>query len=194
MADIQALDPTAKWAHQSHRLQVFKVSECSPTPGNNMQASEGIMTSNCCVHHLDLWGEPDSWILAVQCSSCWLPWIDTKLGALKAPLISFLFKHKFNIILIWRETVHNRISQWYRFFIRAQLNFQFTAEPSLLPCPVHPLSSAGAVLWVQHQTCSTLGKVRSSSHSFGSRTEHSKGKQPHFPSLLAAGQWCRVSN
>lgn len=139
MATVQALDPTAIWTHQSHHLQVFKVNECSPTLGNNRQTSEEVMTWNSCVHQLDLWGETGSWILAVQCSPWWLSWTDTKLGALKAPLISFLFKHKFNLTLIRRETLHNWISQWYSFFfLQVQLNFHFTAEPSLLSCPAAP--------------------------------------------------------
>lgn len=122
----------------------------------------GIMALNCCVHYLDLWGETGSWILAVQCSQCWLLWTDVKLGALKAPLFSFLFKHKLNLTLIWRETLYNWISQWYSFFcLRLQLNFQFTAEPSLLSCPAAPsqllleLCSRYSIRWAKPGAAAT---------------------------------------
>lgn len=174
MATVQALDPTAIWTHQSHHLQVFKVNECSPTLGNNKQTSEEVMTWNSCVHQLDLWGETGSWILAVQCSPWWLSWTDTKLGALKAPLISVLSKHKFNLTLIRRETLHNWISQWCSFFFSpspAEFPVHCWALTALLPCCTLWVA-AGALLRVQHQMCNNLGKARSSSHSFMT----SKGK------------------
>lgn len=176
MAAVQALDPTAIRTHQSHYLQVFKVNECSPTLGNNRQTSEEVMTSDCCVHPLDLWGETGSWILAVQCLPCWLLWIDAKLGALKAPLVSFLFKHKFNL---WygERLCTTEFHSDTDFFSKspAEFSVQCWALAALLPCCTLS-AAAGAVLRVQHQMCNMLGKARSSSHSFVSRTEPNKGK------------------